>query len=186
MKLFALSILGLALAVPAARAQNQDTNDSSKATAQQGTDATKSTAQQGTDATKSTAQQGTDTTKSTAQTSDTGKATAMDKKAKDRPAAARSHDLGKSDDECMCDCNGKMIKGKKSHPMGRGPATMDRSRPSSASDASRASSPASPNAPAADTSAGAGTDTSSQPSKGAGDMNPSSPDNKTENPSNPR
>ena len=74
MKLFALSILGLALAVPAARAQNQDTNDSSKATAQQGTDATKSTAQQGTDATKSTAQQGTDTTKSTAQTSDTGKA----------------------------------------------------------------------------------------------------------------
>ena len=163
MKLFALSVLGLALAVPAARAQNQDTtNDSSKATAQQGTDATKSTAQQGTDATKSTAQ-----------TSDTGKATAMDKKAK-------------SDDECMCDCNGKMIKGKKSHPMGRGPATMDRSRPSSASDASRASSPASPNAPAADTSAGSSTDTSSQPSKGAGDMNPSSPDNKTENPSNPR
>src|SRR5207302_328272 len=51
MKLFALSILGLALAVPAARAQNQDTNDSSKATAQQGTDATKSTAQQRTDAT---------------------------------------------------------------------------------------------------------------------------------------
>jgi len=44
MKVFALSILGLALAVPAARAQNQDTNDSSKATAQQGTDATKSTA----------------------------------------------------------------------------------------------------------------------------------------------
>src|SRR5437870_13480092 len=79
MKLFALSILGLALAVPAARAQNQDTtNDSSKATAQQGTDATKSTAQQGTDATKSTAQN-----------SDTGKATAMDKTAKDRPAAAR-------------------------------------------------------------------------------------------------
>jgi len=176
MKLFALSILGLALAVPSARAQNRDTsmNDTSKATPQQGTDATKSTAQQGTDATKSTAQ-----------TSDTGKATAMDKKAKDRPAAARSHDLGKSDDECMCDCNGKMIKGKKSHPMGRGPATMDRSRPSSASDASRANAPASPNAPPADKSAGASTDTSNQPSKGTGEMNPGSSD-KTDNPSNPR
>src|SRR5438445_2834804 len=120
MKLFALSILGLALAVPAARAPNQDTNDTSKATAQQGTDATTSTAQQGTDATRPPAAQVTDATKSTAQTSDTGKASAMDRKAKDRPAAARSHDLGKSDDECMCDCNGKMTKGNKSHPMGRG------------------------------------------------------------------
>ena len=40
MKVFALSILGLALAVPAARAQNRDTsmNDTSKTTAQPSTD----------------------------------------------------------------------------------------------------------------------------------------------------
>jgi hypothetical protein len=59
----------------------------------------------------------------------------------------------------MCECNGKMIKGKKGHPMGRGPASMDRSRPSSANDA--------------------------QPSKGTGEMNPGSSD-KADNPSNPR
>ncbi len=176
MKVFALSILGLALAVPAARAQNRDTstNDTSKATAQQNTDASKPTAQQNTDASKSTSQ-----------SSETSKAMPMDKSDKDRPAAARSRDLGKSDDDCMCDCNGKMIKGKKGHPMGRGPANMDRSRPSSASDASRANAPASPNAPPADKSAGASTDTSNQPSKGTGEMNPGSSD-KTDNPSNPR
>jgi len=78
-----------------------------------------------------------------------------------------------------------MIKGKKGHSMGRGPASMDRSRPSSASDTSRANAPASPNAPPADTSAGASSDTSSQPSKGTGEMNPGSSD-KTDNPSNPR
>jgi len=165
MKVFALSILGLVLAVPAARAQNQDTsmNDTSKATAQQGTDASKSTAQ----------------------SSETSKAMPMDKSDRDRPAAARSRDLGKSDDECMCDCNGKMIKGKKGHPMGRGPASMDRSRPSSASDASRANAPVSPNAPPADKSAGASPNTSSQPSKGTGEMNPGNSD-KTDNQSNPR
>ena len=163
MKVFALSILGLALAVPAARAQNQDTsmNDTSKATAQQ------------------------DASKSTAQSSETSKAMPMDKSDRDRPAAARSRDLGKSDDECMCDCNGKMIKGKKGHPMGRGPASMDRSRPSSASDASRANAPVSPNAPPADKSAGASPNTSSQPSKGTGEMNPGNSD-KTDNQSNPR
>jgi hypothetical protein len=164
MKLFALSILGLALAIPAARAQNQDTktNDSNMATAQQGTDASKSTAQSG------------ETSKA---------AKPMDKT--DRPAAARSRDLGKSDDECMCECNGKMIKGKKGHPMGRGPANMDRSRPAPASDASRANPSTGPAVPPSDTPPGASTDTSSQPSKGTGEMNPGSTD-KTDKPSNPR
>jgi len=187
MKVFALSILGLALAVPAARAQNRDTstNDTSKSTAQQGTDASKSTAQPSTDTSKSAAQPSTDASKSTAQSSETGKAMPMDKGEKDRPAAARSRDLGKSDDECMCECNGKMIKGKKGHPMGRGAPSMDRSRPSSASDASRANAPASPNPPPADKSASPSTDTSNQPSKGTGEMNPGSPD-KTDNSSNPR
>ena len=184
MKLFALSILGLALAVPAARAQNQDTSTNDKATAQQSTDTSKSTAQTG-DASKSTAQTG-DSSTSTAQTSDTSKTTKMDKTAKSRPAAARSHDTGKSDDECMCDCNGKMIKGKRSHPMGRGGPGMDRSRPSSASDASRASGTESSNAPASDTSTGASTDTSSQQNKSTGDMGQSGSENKTQNPSNPR
>ena len=160
MKVFALSILGLALAVPAARAQNRDTstNDTSKATAQQGTDTSKATAQPSTDTSKSTAQPSTDASKSTAQSTETGKAMPMDKGEKDRPAAARSRDLGKSDDECMCECNGKMIKGKKGHPMGRGAPSMDRSRPSSASDASRANAPASPNAAPADKSAGPSTE----------------------------
>ena len=94
MKLVAISILGLALAAPAVRAQNQETSKN-------------------------------ESSKSTAQTADSAKATPANR---DRPAAARSRDQVMSED-CMCDCNGKMIKGTKARPMGRSTSGMDRSRP---------------------------------------------------------
>ena len=108
MKLVAISILGLALAAPAVRAQNQETSKN-------------------------------ESSKSTAQTADSAKATPANR---DRPAAARSRDQVMSED-CMCDCNGKMIKGTKAHPMGSSPSGMDRSRPAGTTPGSDATPPAS-------------------------------------------
>jgi hypothetical protein len=120
MKLVAISVVALALVAPAARAQNRDTS----------TDDTKSTARDTT----------TDTSKSTA----TGKTLPADR---DRPAAARSRDLGKADDECMCECNGKMIKGTKGRPMGRSPSGMDRSTKPESPEAKPESPEAKPDTP---------------------------------------
>jgi hypothetical protein len=103
-----------------------------------------------------------ESSQSSAQSTDTDTAP---RTANDRPAAARSHDVGKADDECMCECNGKMIKGTKSHPMGRSPSGMDRSRPG---------------APA-----GSAIDTSSQPKTGTNETTPT-PENPPAAPSTPK
>jgi hypothetical protein len=149
MKHVALSILALAFAVPAAHAQNKDTSttESSKSTVQNKDTST-------TESNKSTAQ-------STGQSTDT----ATTRTPNDRPAAARSRDVGKADDECMCECNGKMIKGMKSHPMGRSPSGMDRSRPAAPT--------------------GSATDTSSQPRTGTSETTPT-PENPPAAPSTPK